>query len=300
MKGLNNYAFFWGCSIQARFPFMEKSVRVILDALKVPYKDIDGFTCCPEKVLVKNLNGNLWKVLAARNVALAESQGLGIMTICTGCYSSLKTASSSIKCNPNEQKLVNEKLKEVGLSFNGNGFVKHFIEYLHDECGMGKIKDKMVKSLRGLKFAIHGGCHLVRPSKAVHFDHPLKPKKFDKLVEVLGGKVINSKLKNMCCGGSVDRAGQHDNALKIAKKKLDDFHKSGVDAIVLVCPECFKVFDNYQFLLTKNGSDYSLPVITLPELMGLTFGYTPETLGMDFHRMDTAPFIEKFERVNKR
>src|SRR3972149_4859711 len=81
-----------GCTIPARFPFLEKSVRTVLDGMGLPYRDIDGFTCCPEKSLVNNIDHGLWTLTAARNIAVAEGEGLNVVSPCTGCVSNLATA----------------------------------------------------------------------------------------------------------------------------------------------------------------------------------------------------------------
>jgi Heterodisulfide reductase, subunit B len=75
------YTFFWGCTIQAKFPFMEKATRLVLDKLNIKYKDIDSFTCCPEKSLIKNIDENLFDLTGIRNIALAEKQNADIISV---------------------------------------------------------------------------------------------------------------------------------------------------------------------------------------------------------------------------
>ena len=68
-----------------------------MDAYALPYKEVDGFTCCPEKSLVNNLDPGLWTLTAARNIAVAEDEGVDVVSPCTGCISNLATVKSELK-----------------------------------------------------------------------------------------------------------------------------------------------------------------------------------------------------------
>lgn len=294
-----NFAFFWGCQIPARFTFMEKSTRLVLDRLGVPYRDIDGFTCCPEKTLVKNMDPDLWKTMAARNIAVAEKEGLDLLTACNGCYSTLKSVASDLKTYPKSLKAVNEKLKLLNLEFGVNKYnIRHLIELFHDDIGVFDVKKSLKKTMEGIKIAVHGGCHLMRPSKSVHFDDPIKPTKYDNLVEALGAKSVVYNTKTLCCGGSLDRVDQKEKAMDMARTKLREIKTLRVDAISTTCPECFRVFDNTQLVFKKSDKGYTIPVFTYPELLALSMGFEPEKLGLDNHRTPCHPFLEKFNQIN--
>ena len=70
------YAHFWGCYIPNRLPHMEKATRAVLAALGVEVLDLDGFTCCPEKSMIKNAGHDDWLAIAARNLDIAEEAGV--------------------------------------------------------------------------------------------------------------------------------------------------------------------------------------------------------------------------------
>ncbi|MCK4738522.1 MAG: hypothetical protein KAT46_01105 [Deltaproteobacteria bacterium] len=294
---MKEFAIFWGCTIPTRFPFIEKSVRTVLDALKLPYTDIDGFTCCPEKSLVNNVDSGMWTLTAARNVAVADGEGVNVVSPCTGCISNLATVAKDLKTDTTKKKEVNKTLKEIGREFKGESTLKHLIPFLHDDFGVRPIKDKVKYSFKGMQVAIHYGCHMMRPGTALKADDPLNPKKFDTLVEALGAKSMQYMTKLTCCGQGLDRVDQHDKALTLARLKLRELKNLGADAMVLCCPSCYLQFDNNQFLMEKEGEKFGIPILYYTDMLGLAMGINPKDLGIDSHRMDAGPFLEKWAKL---
>lgn len=297
---MKEFAVFWGCTIQTRFPFIEKSTRIVLEDFKLPYRDIDGFTCCPEKSLVNNVDHSMFVVTAARNVALVDELDYDLVSPCTGCVSNLATVKSELKYNPREKAEVNSLLKEIGREFKGTSKLSHLVPFFHDTVGVHTIRQRMKRDFAGMRLAVHYGCHMIRPSHALRNDDPLDPKKFDNLMRALGAESLEFETKLMCCGQGLDRVDQHDNALHMARLKLRELKAIGADALVLCCPSCFLQFDNNQFLMEKEGEKFGIPVIYYTELLGLALAHSPEELGMNLHRVDTEPFIRKWESLRAR
>ncbi len=289
---MKDFAVFWGCTIQTRFPFIEKSTRVVLEAFGLPYKDLDGFTCCPEKSLVNNIDHGLWMLTAARNMAVAEDGGVdNIVSPCTGCISNLATVRGELNADPREKEEINKLLDGVGRRYEGKVRVSHLVPFFHDEVGIFRIRQKIKKTFRGMKIAIHYGCHMMRPSHALKNDDPLNPVKFDNIIRALGAESPSFRTKLMCCGQGLDRVDQHDKALHLARIKLRELRAMGVDALALCCPSCYLQFDNNQYLMEREGEKFGVPVIYLTELLGLAMGFKSEELGITSHRVDVTPFL---------
>jgi CoB--CoM heterodisulfide reductase subunit B len=289
------YAVFWGCQIPARLPFMEKSTRLALDALGIKHTDLEGFTCCPEKTLVKNYRQSHWVLAAARNLAVAEKEGLDILTPCNGCSGTLKTVAAMLKNDAELRSIVSEALSQVGMEYKGSARVKHLLEVLHDEAGPGKIKSAVVKPFSGMRIAVHPGCHMNRPSPAAGFDDPLHPVKFDALVEALGAECVDYHTKMMCCGGALNHAGEAEDSMALTRKKLLELQGLGADAITLFCPACFIQYDQKQYMAQRRGDRLHIPVLTYPELLGLAAGVEPAGLGLAGHRVDLAGFFRAWD-----
>lgn len=295
---MKEFAVFWGCTIQTRFPFIEKSTRIVLESFKLPYRDIDGFTCCPEKSLVNNIDHGAFMLTAARNVALVDELGYDLVSPCTGCVSNLASVRGELKANPKEMSEVNGLLKEVGREFTGEAKLNHLVPFFHDTVGIHGIRQRIKKDFSGMKIALHYGCHMIRPSHALRNDDPLNPVKFDNLIRGLGAESLQFLSKLMCCGQGLDRIDEHEKALHFARVKLRELKEIGADALVLCCPSCFLQFDNNQFLMEKEGEKFGIPVIYFTELLGLALGYSPDELGMTSHRVDCEPFVKKWEAIS--
>ncbi|MBU4220909.1 MAG: 4Fe-4S dicluster domain-containing protein [Euryarchaeota archaeon] len=291
---MSEYTLFLGCIIPARFPFMEKSTRLVLSKLGCVLHDLEGATCCPTKSIIKPIGDMSWYVTAARNLALAERAGYDLLVPCNGCYSTLRSVEMEMRANPGLREEVNKVLASAGLKFSGSIEVKHLIEVLHDEIGITNIKQLIKKPFDGMKIATHAGCHMLRPSSSIFFDDPNKPKKFDALIEALGAKSIEYETKMLCCGGNLNTADEPDEASALARMKLLEVTKKA-DALALTCPSCFMQYDSRQYLMQKSGEKLNVPILYYPELLGLAMGFTAQELGMDMHRIDAADFLSKWD-----
>ncbi len=288
------YTLFLGCVIPARFPFMEKSTRIVLSKLGCVLHDLEGATCCPTKSIVKLIGDSGWYITAARNLALAEKEGHDLLVPCNGCYSTLKSVEVELRVNPQLKEKMNRILSKVNLEYEGKIEVKHLVEALHDDIGISKIKQHVKKPFDGMRIASHYGCHMLRPSSAIFFDDPNKPKKFDALIEALGAKSVEYETKMLCCGGNLNTSDEPEEATALARMKLLEVTKKA-DAISLTCPSCFMQYDSKQYLMQKSGEKLNMPVLFYPELLGLAMGFDAEELGMGMHRIEAADFLAKWD-----
>jgi len=292
---MKDFAVFWGCTIPARFPFIEKSTRVVFDDLGATPKELPGFTCCPEGVLVKSSDENAFYTTAARNLALVEKAGMDVLTPCNGCYSTFKETWSHLETDWRAKERINERLAREDLHYSGRLKITHFAEWLADDLGGALIASKLKKNFWGMRIAVHYGCHLLRPTPAVSWDDPIAPKKVEELVAAMGARVVDYQTKMQCCGGALDRVGEREGSLAFARRKLQDLQNNEVDAMVVVCPSCFQQFDLNQAALQRAKEDINVPVLYLSELIALGMGHDPEELGLDMHRVSVQPFLDKWE-----
>jgi len=285
---------FWGCFIAGRFPFMEKSTRLVLDRLGQEFVDLPGLTCCPEKSVIRNESEMHWLVTAARNLAVAEEAGVDLFSPCNGCVGSLAGAAHELAARQDLREEVNRRLARVGRVYHGTVRVHHLLDLLHDETGLDLIERQVELPLRGLRVAVHAGCHQARPSADVNADDPLSPRKFDALVRSIGATSVDYETKLLCCGGTQNTAGFVEEGARLTRDKLVELRRIDVDCLAVSCPACFMQYDIQQFAMRREGEDFSIPVAYLMELMALAMGTPAAELGLDLHRVPIAEPVQEW------
>ena len=130
------YAFYLGCIVPNRYPNIEKATRVTLPRLGIELDELEGASCCPAPGVIKSFDRLTWLLLSARNLCIAEEMGLDILTLCNGCYATLKEANTILTGNEKEKRKINEMLSTIGRKFNGSIKVKHVGEVLYREVGL--------------------------------------------------------------------------------------------------------------------------------------------------------------------
>ncbi|MDR3283080.1 MAG: CoB--CoM heterodisulfide reductase subunit B [Candidatus Methanoplasma sp.] len=272
------YAFFLGCIAPLRYPGVEKSTRVVCEKLGIELVDLVDASCCPAPGVIKSFSKDSWLAAAARNLSLAEEQGLPIVTICNGCYGSLFEAAHELNHHPEILAKANEYLAKIGRKYNGTTKVYHFAEVLFREIGVDKIKEKVVKPL-DYGVATFYGCHFLKPSEIKELDDPENPHLLDDLVEATGAKSLPRKQKTLCCGsGGGLKAAFPNVAKEFTKTNLENIKESGAQFIIDVCPFCHLQFDTVQ-----GDLGYNIPVLHLCQLYGIAFGMDEKELGLSAH-----------------
>lgn len=292
MAKVEEYKLFPGCTIGNRIPFIEASARKVFDKLGIKTSDA-AFACCPDPVGFNSVDHISWLAMGARNLSLAEAEGKDIVSLCNGCFQTLKLVNTELNHNEHEKEKINKILKEVGKEFKGSINVKHFVEVLHD-YGPEKIKEFITHDFSGLKVACHTGCHYNRPSEIVQTDDPMEPVKLRELVAATGATPIEYSEEMLCCGSGVGNA-EEAPSMQLLANKFSSAVKAGADVFVVICPACFQQMDtNQKKAGTQSNNEFKVPILYLTELYALAFGFNPDDLGLKFHRSRLSGFLEKF------
>jgi len=288
------YGFFIGCTIPLKLPHLEKAFRDVAGILDVKLKEMEGVSCCPEPVSLQSLNIDTWVALGARNLAIAEKMGVNIMTICSGCYETLKTVSVLLEEDEEYLGKVNGILNKIGYNYTGKTKVYHFVELFSQPEWLEKIKNLLIKPLDDLNLAVHYGCHLIRPSKIMRFDHPEKPVKIDIILEALGAKTVEFANKLECCGFCARL--QEEIGMKLVEDKMTELCEleEEVDALIAVCPSCTTQYDRKEKIIArKTGKELDIPILYLAEVMAIALGIDLEDLSMNKRSVKPTKLIEK-------
>jgi heterodisulfide reductase subunit B len=284
------YQLFLGCTIPARQSNYEQSARKVSEALGIELSDPE-FGCCGFPIEpvdeVKAL------AMAAMNLKKAAEDEAPVVTLCSACGEMLVKAEKLLGDEETAKKVNAVLAKSVGTAYEGEKpQVLHFARMLHQVYGLDKIREKVKKPL-GVKVATHPGCHYVRPKDLfAGFDDPEYPRSLDELVEATGAESVDYVGKTDCCGGSL-LAVDEKVSKAMTRKKLDRL-KGKVDALVLICPFCGIMYDKYQRLLEEEAqTQYGVPVLYYPQLLGLALGLDPGDLGFDVNSVPVKQLLEK-------
>jgi heterodisulfide reductase subunit B len=269
----------------------ESSTDAVLRKLGVEFLDIKEFNCCGYPL--KNSNYRAYVLSSARNLALAEKRDLHMMTFCNCCYISEKNVSRLMKEDPLTREEVNKILAKEGLRYEGRTEVRHLLDILYRDIGIEKIKESMVKTFKGLKLAVHYGCHILRPGQLVQFEAPGTSSVFDQLVEITGAEGVEWPTQRECCASPI--WGINDRlSLELTENKLKDAKRSGADYLCVACPFCQLQFDRVQKLSRSNGNEnQSLPSILYTQLLGLSLGIDSKLLGIRKNELDASGIMER-------
>jgi len=286
------YAFYPGCVARGGAPELYDSSLLVLDKLGIETIELEKAACTGAGVLQEK-NQKLGDVLNIRTLALAEKMNLPVMTICSTCQGVMSQANHRVLNNPEYLEEINSELKEEGLEYKGTIEVKHLLWILIEDIGLDELKKTFKKELKGFHFAPFYGCYIVRPSDALGFsENPERQHSLDMVIDSTGASVTDFSGKTKCCGFPILLINQK-NSLKMVSNHTGEAKDKGADAMVTPCPLCHLNLDGYQGKVRKDnrGDKGDLPIIHLPQLIGLAMGIEPYRLGFKRHIVSTDDFI---------
>jgi len=292
---MKNYVYFLGCITPNRYPGIEVATKKSLSGFDINLLDFKGASCCPAPGVFGSFDLWTWLVVAARNIAIAEEMNSDITTTCNGCYATLQEANHLLKHNANLKSQVNELLSKVGKRYQGSLNVKHAIEVMSDDIGLEQIGKKVTRPLKGLKVAVHYGCHFLKPSETRMHGSAERPRVLDDLVKALGAESVEYRDKPMCCGaGGGVRSANLEIALDMTAEKIDNMLDAGADCLMTPCAFCHLQFDRGQVELNeKYGRKYQLPVVFMTQLLGLALGMDARALGLYDNSISSESLLNK-------
>ncbi len=280
------YALYTGCTARESTPELLMSTLAIADALDIELVLLDEASCCGASHL-QDFDDQLSLTLNARNIVYAEKLGLTMVTICNTCQLNTAMTKERLDSDPKLKETINSKLKEVGLEYQGSSEVKHFLYALVDDLGLEAISAKVTKPLTDMQIGAFYGCHNIRPShlqnKSNGGENAYKPTSIDRLIVALGGKNVEYEHKNKCCGFHVELQAPK-TANQLSGTAMLDAIDNGAEAIVTPCPLCHLRMDTQQAHISKEiGRDVNIPIMHLPQMVGLALGIEAEKLGLKHH-----------------
>ncbi|HEY8741549.1 MAG TPA: CoB--CoM heterodisulfide reductase iron-sulfur subunit B family protein, partial [Chloroflexota bacterium] len=231
-----------------------------------------------DRVLADSLN--------ARTFAMAERKSLPVLTNCSTCQGVMSDVNHRLQNDEGALQRVNDLLREggEGYEYHGTTRVTNLLWALVEDLGIDGLKSKVTRPLTGLRVAPFYGCYLQRPKAALGIDeHPDRSTMLQPVVEALGATFVEFAGQYKCCGFPIISMNRK-NSLRMAGNHLADAMEAGADIMVTPCPLCHLNLDAQQpDAEGVRGSKLGLPILHLPQLLGLAMGFSPKELGLQRH-----------------
>ncbi len=292
---MKEYAYFPGCSLEKIAQSYHLSAIETTRKLGVELKELEDWNCCGATTYF-HVDELLAYTLTARNLAMAEKEGLDLVAPCSACYKNSYFTNVYLQEDPELAEHVNFALEEDDLQYSGNISVKHLIEVFVHEVGLEEVKSKVTQPLDGLRVAPYYGCQIVRPKK--NGEDIEQPQFFEDLLSAIGADPVEYyPLKIYCCGGSLILTSRRA-ALNMVRNLLQTAVDQEADVIATACPLCQVNLECYQNQVNQEfGTDLSVPVMYFTQLVGLAMGIDRKSLGIGKELVSATPALFSSNRA---
>ncbi|HWH10946.1 MAG TPA: CoB--CoM heterodisulfide reductase iron-sulfur subunit B family protein [Solirubrobacteraceae bacterium] len=286
-------AYWPGCVSRGFTPELHGSMAKVAPLLDIELIELDRANCCGAGVIAEH-NQELADTLNARTFAMAQqTDGELMMNICSTCQGAQSECQERLDANREYREHVNQTLAPEGLAYTKGLANKNFLWLLVEELGLDALRDRVERPLSGLRVGPFYGCYIVRPRNRVGIDaaHP-RDKYLEQVIDALGGTVIDYAGSHKCCGFPIITMNKQAS-LTQAGRHLGDAVDAQADCLVTPCPLCHLNLDLQQPLAERVvGRELKMPVLHLPQLVGLALGLEPKELGMNRHVVRPSSVID--------
>jgi len=275
------FSYYPGCSLHATALEYDLSTRAVLQRLGVELIEIPDWNCCGASS-AHSLNETLALALPARNLALAQKEGVDLIAPCAACFNRLKTAEKVLREDPVEGRKIE---RVVGFKYEGGFEVRSPLDLIGNLIGLERLHGMVQRPLSGLRLVAYYGCLLVRPPEVVRFEDPENPQLLNRLLQALGAEPLEWSYATDCCGGSLALT-RGDLAQILVAKLISKAQETGAQAMVTACPLC-------QVNLEMRQGE--MPIFYFTELIGLALGIEESKNWWGKHLIDPRPLLRTLD-----
>ncbi len=289
------YALYPGCAAKGATPELYQSTMAIIGRLGIEVVELTASSCCGAGV-VTEADPDIALALNARTFAQAEQLGLDVMTICGTCQGVMSSANKRLKTEPGVLDRINALLAQDRIRYSGRIQVKHLLWIVVREVGLKQLAAEVRIPLQDFRIAPFYGCYILRPSWDLGFDDPENPTSLEKVIKALGGEPVAYAGRTKCCGFPIILE-KEAIAVAMAGANMKEAKEQGADFMVTPCPLCHMSLDIYQERAGRAvQATLNLPILHLPQLLGLAMGVPAHDLGVSRHLVPVDSIIRTIER----
>ena len=292
------YALYPGCAAKGATPELYQSTMAIIGQLGIEVVELTAASCCGAGV-VGEAEPDVALALNARTFAQAEQLGLDVMTICGTCQGVMGAANKRLKEEPRLRERINQMLAQDGIAYRGTVQVKHLLWIVVREVGLHQLQGQVRIPMQGFRIAPFYGCYILRPSWDLGFDDPENPTSLEKVIKAVGGEAVAYPGRTKCCGFPIILE-KEAIAVAMAGQNMKEAKDEGADFMVTPCPLCHMSLDIYQDRAGRAvHTTLNLPILHLPQLLGLAMGMPAKDLGLSRHFIPVDSILRAIERTQR-
>ena len=288
------YALYPGCAAKGATPELYQSTMAIIGRLGIEVVELHAASCCGAGV-ISEADPDVALALNARSFAQAEALGLDVMTICGTCQGIMGAANKRLK-DPTTRERINRMLAQESITYRGTIQVKHLLWIVVREVGLQRVREQIRVPLSDFKIAPFYGCYILRPSWDLGFDDPENPTSLEKVIHTAGGEPVAYAGRTKCCGFPIILE-KEAIAVAMAGQNMKEAKEEGADFMVTPCPLCHMSLDIYQDRAGQAVNTLlNLPILHLPQLLGLAMGIPAKDLGVSRHLISVDAIVRTVEK----
>lgn len=277
---MSRYAYYPGCSLETMAATYHVSSMEVAHKLGIELEEMEDWNCCGATAY-SHVDELLATVLCARNLAIAEKQGLDIVAPCNACFKNLRTTNLAIQRDADLAEHMNYALEADDLHYGGGVKVNHIMDLFVTDAALDTIRQKANDRIRGLRVAPYYGCQIVRPRRpGVDVREVDDPGYFEDLLAAAGADPVPYPYKLRCCGAALMVTNRRA-AAQMVRDLLQSAVDSGAEVIATACPLCQTNLECYQADVNRLcGTDFAMPIVYFTQLLGLALGVGVKRLGL--------------------
>ena len=295
-------AYYPGCALEGSGHSYNRSTKAVGKALGLELVELKNWNCCGA-MEVKNIDPKLQTYLSARNLSISEEMGFEtVMAPCNGCYHNLKKAEYDL-ANDEESRQVNQRLStKAGHKTYESGKVEtiHALDWIKREIGDDGIRERVKKSLNGMKVANYYGCMYTRPrhifpekDRGAGSESTSNPHFMDEILAAAGAENVPYPLKTACCGGA-HALSDSDTSTRLVLNLLETAEACGADVIATECPTCHTGLEMHQVRAEKVlGRKTTVKILYFTQLLGMALGLSARKVGVHENMSESRDLIRE-------
>jgi len=290
-------AYWPGCVSRGFTPELHGAMAAVAPKLGLELVELDRANCCGAGFISEH-NQELADTLNARTFALAQGVdgAAGMVNICSTCQGAQSECQERLDADGAYRAHINEHLEPEGLEYEKGGawWNKNLLWLLVEEIGLDTLRERVVRPLEDLRVGPFYGCYIVRPTRRLGYEfYPDRDKYLEWVIEACGATPVKYAGSHKCCGFPVITTSR-TTSLRQAGRHMADALDAGADCVVTPCPLCHLNLDLQQPEAQPFVErDLGIPVLHLPQLIGLALGLDFKELGLHRHVVKTDEVQEK-------